>query len=102
MKQEMFGAATIEAALNGLKKYGAMIPTQTAEMAKEKKADIIIGKFTNSKKCFDGYCIRETPENVIKTLMKEFPNEDLSLFKYNVLICRGCKNDKELLKGLGI
>ena len=102
MKQEMFGAATIEAALNGLKNYGAMIPAQTLAMAKEKKADIIIGKFTSSKKCFDGYCIRETPENVIKTLMKEFPNEDLSLFKYNVLICRGCKNDKELLKGLGI
>ena len=101
MKQELFTTATIEAALDNLRKYGAMIPTQTAALAKEKKAGVIISKFTNLPNCFDGYCIRETTKDVIKMLMKEFPNTDISMFKYFVLICTGCKNDQELLKGLG-
>ena len=102
MKRDMFTAATIEAALYGLKKlYGATIPTQTAKYAKEKKADVIISKFTNSPKCFDGYCIRETTKEGIEMLRKEYPNKDTSTFKYCILICTGCKNDDELMKGLG-
>ena len=102
MKRDMFTAATIEAALYGLKKLcGATIPTQTAKYAKEKKADVIIGKFTNSPKCFDGYCIRETTKAGIEMLRKEYPNADASTFKYCVIFCIGCKNDDELMKGLG-
>ena len=102
MKRDMFTAATIEAALYGLKKfYGATIPTQTAKYAKEKKAEVIIGKFTNSPKCFDGYCIRETTKEGIEMLRKEYPNTDTSTFKYCILICKGCKNNNELMKGLG-
>ena len=101
MKRDMFTTATIEAALNSLKKYGAMIPAQTLAMAKEKKADVIISKFTNSPNCFDGYCIRETPKIVIETIMKEYPNEDIRMFKYCILVCIGCKDDDELMKGLG-
>lgn len=101
MKQELFTSATIKAALNALKKLGATIPTETEALANEKKADVIIGKFTNSPKCFDGYCIREAPKNAIEVLRKEFPNEDLRMFKYYVIVCRGCKNDQELMKGLG-
>ena len=102
MKRDMFTAANIEAALYGLKKlYGATIPTQTEAFAKEKKADVIIGKFTNSPYCFDGYCIRETTKEGIEMLRKEYPNKDSSTFKYCILICIGCKNDDELMKGLG-
>lgn len=101
MERDMFTAANIEAALYGLKKlYGATIPTQTAAFAKEKKA-VIIGKFTNSPKCFDGYCIRETTKAGIEMLRKEYPNKDANTFKYCILICTGCKNDNELMKGLG-
>ena len=102
MKQEMFTTATLEAAFHNLKKYGAMIPSALAETAKNKKTDIIIGKFTPLPNCFDGYCIRETPKDVIKMLRKESPNEDICMFKYLVFICKGCKNDYELMKGLGI
>ena len=102
MKRDMFTAATTEAALYGLKKlYGATIPTQTAEYAKEKKADVIIGKFTNSPYCFDGYCIRKTTKAGIEMLRKEYPDADPRTFKYCVIFCIGCKNDQELLKGLG-
>ncbi len=102
MERDMFTAATIEAALYGLEKlYRATIPTKTAEYAKEKKADVIIGKFTLSPYCFDGYCIREATKDVIKMLRKEYPNADPNTFKYCVIICTGCKNDDELMKGLG-
>ena len=100
MKQEMFTTATVEAAFHNLKKYGAMIPSALTETAKGK--DLIIGKFTPLPNCFDGYCIRETPKDVIKMLRKESPNEDTCMFKYLVLVCKGCKNEYELLKGLGI
>lgn len=102
MKEEMFTTATIEAAFNNLKEYGAIIPTGMLALAKEKKAGMIIGKFTQSKNCFDGYCIRETTKEGIKMLRKESPNEDIRIFKYNVLVCTGCKDDYELMKGLGI
>lgn len=101
MKRDVFSSATIKAALNALKQLGATIPTETEALANEKKADVIISKFTNSPKCFDGYCIRETPKNVIEALRKEFPNEDLRMFKYTTLICIDCKDDNELMKGLG-
>ena len=100
MKRDVFSSATIKAALNALKQLGATIPTETEAFAKEKKA-VIIGKFTPSPYCFDGYCIRETPKNVIEALRKEFPNEDLRMFKYTTLICIDCKDDYELMKGLG-
>ena len=100
MKQKMFTTATVEAAFHNLKKYGAMIPSGMAEAVKGK--DLIIGKFTPLSNCFDGYCIRETPKDVIKLLRKESPDEDPCMFKYLVLICKGCKNDYELMKGLGI
>lgn len=100
MKQEMFTTATVEAAFHNLKKYGAMIPSAMAEVSKGK--DLIIGKFTPLKNCFDGYCIRETPKDVIKLLRKESPNENTCMFKYLVIICKGCKNEYELIKGLGI
>lgn len=101
MKRDMFTAATIEAALYGLKKlYGAIIPKEAAAFAKEKKA-VIIGKFTNSPYCFDGYCIRETTKEGIELLRKEYPNKDTCTFKYCILICTDCKNDDELMKGLG-
>ena len=102
MKHEMFTTATVEAAFYNLKKYGAIIPSSMAEVAKDKKAGIIIGKFTPLSNCFDGYCIRETPKDVIKLLRKESPDEDPCMFKYLVSICKGCKNDYELMKGLGI
>ena len=102
MKQEMFTTATVEAAFHNLKKYGAMIPSSMAEVAKDKKAGIIIGKFTPLSNCFDGYCIRETPKDIIKLLRKESPDEDPCMFKYLVFVCKGCKNDYELMKGLGI
>ena len=101
MKRDMFTTATIEAALHSLKEYGAIIPKETAAFAKEKKADVIISKFTQLPNCFDGYCIRETPKILIKTIMREYPNEDIRMFKYCVLVCTGCKNDDELMKGLG-
>ena len=102
MKRDMFTAATIEAALYGLNKlYGATILKETAAFAKEKKADVIIGKFTNSPYCFDGYCIRETTKAGIEMLRKEYPNKDTSTFKYCILISTDCKNDDELMKGLG-
>lgn len=100
MKRDMFSTATIEAALNNLKEYGAIIPKETAAFAKEKKA-VIIGKFTTSPYCFDGYCIRETTKEVIELLRKEYPAVDIRLFKYNVLVCTGCKDHDELMKGLG-
>ena len=100
MKREMFTTATVEAAFHNLKKYGAMIPSALAETAKGK--DLIIGKFTPLPNCFDGYCIRETPKDVIKLLRKESPDEDPCMFKYLVLVCKGCKNEYELIKGLGI
>ena len=102
MKEEMFTTATIEAALHSLKEYGATIPTGMTEFAKKKKAGIIIGKFTQSPYCFDGYCIRETTKEGIKMLRKEYPNTDTRMFKYNVLVCTGCKDEHELIKGLGI
>ena len=102
MKQEMFGTATIEAALRSLKEYGATIPTGIAALAKEKKTGMIVGKFTQSPYCFDGYCIRETTKEGIKMLKKEYPDADMRLFKYNVLVCTGCKDEHELIKGLGI
>ena len=102
MKQEMFTTATIEAALKNLKEYGATIPTSMAAFAKEKKAGMIIGKFTQSPYCFDGYWIRETTKNNIKLLKKEYPNTDTRMFKYCVLVCTGCKDEQELIKGLGI
>ena len=102
MKRDMFTTATLEAALNNLKEYGATIPTQTAALAKKKNAGIIIGKFTNSPYCFDGYCIRETTKDGIKMFRKEYPDADPRLFKYNVLVCTGCKDEHELIKGLGI
>ena len=101
MKQEVFTTATIEAALDNLRKYGATIPKETVALAKEKKADVIISKFTNLPNCFDGYCIRETKKILIKTIMKEYPNEDIRMFKYCVIVCTGCKDDDELMKGLG-
>ena len=101
MKEEMFTTATLEAAFKNLKEYGATNTKALAALAKEKKADVIIGKFTNSPNCFDGYCIRETTKEGIKMLRKESPNEDIRLFKYNVLVCTGCKDDYELMKGLG-
>ena len=102
MKRDMFTAATIEAALYGLKElYGAMIPKETAKYAKEKKAGVIIGKFTNSPYCFDGYCISETTKAGIEVLRKEYPNADPRTFKYCVIFCIGCKDDNELMKGLG-
>ena len=100
MKREMFTTATVEAAFHNLKKYGAMIPSALVETARGK--DLIIGKFTPLPNCFDGYCIRETPKDVIKMLRKEYPNEDTCMFKYSVFVCKGCKNDYELIKGLGI
>lgn len=100
MKQEMFTTATLEAAFYNLKKYGAMIPASVEKAANGK--DLIIGKFTPLANCFDGYCIRETPKDVIKMLRKESPNEDTCMFKYLVFICKGCKNEYELIKGLGI
>lgn len=99
MKREMFTTATVEAAFHNLKKSGAMISSAIAEATKGK--DLIIGKFTPLPNCFDGYCIRETPKDVIKLLRKESPNEDPCMFKYLVLICKGCKNEYELMKGLG-
>ena len=102
MKEEMFTTATIEAAFKNLKEYGATIPTGMAAFAKEKKAGMIIGKFTQEKNCFDGYCIRETTKEGIKMLRKEYPNEHIRMFKYNVLVCTGCKDEHELIKGLGI
>ncbi len=102
MESDMFTTATIEAAFENLKEYGATIPTGMTEFAKKKKADMIIGKFTQSPKCFDGYCIRETTKAGIEMLRKEYPNTDIRMFKYNVLVCTGCKNDNELMKGLGI
>ena len=101
MKRDMFTTATIEAALNNLKEYGAIIPKETAALAKEKKADVIISKFTNLPNCFDGYCIRETTKEGIELLRKEYPNRDTRLFKYCVIFCIGCKDDYELMKGLG-
>ena len=101
MKRDMFTTATIEDALNNLKAFGAMIPTQTAALAKEKNAGVIIGKFTNSPTCFDGYCISETTKPGIELLKKEYPNRDIRLFKYCVIFCIGCKDDYELMKGLG-
>ena len=101
MKRDMFTTATIEDALNNLKNYGAIILKETAAFAKEKKADVIIGKFTPSPNCFDGYCIRETTKEGINLLRKEFPNRDARLFKYCVIFCIGCKDDYELMKGLG-
>ena len=100
MKRDMFTTATIEAALNNLKEYGAIIPKETAAFAKEKKA-VIIGKFTPSPNCFDGYCIRKTTKAGIEMLRKEYPNRDARLFKYCVIFCIGCKDDYELMKGLG-
>ena len=100
MKRDMFTAATLEAALNKLKEYGAIIPKESAALAKEKKA-VIIGKFTNSPKCFDGYCISETTKEGIELLRKEYPKRDPRLFKYCVIFCIGCKDDYELMKGLG-
>lgn len=102
MKKEMFTTATVEAAFHNLKKYGAMITTGMVEAANDKKAGIIIGKFTPLPNCFDGYCIRKTSKDVIKMLIEEYPNEDTRMFKYSVFICKGCKNDYELMKGLGI
>lgn len=101
MKRDMFTTATIEDALNKLKEYGAIIPKETAAFAKEKKADVIVSKFTNSPYCFDGYCISETTKEGIELLRKEYPNRDTRLFKYCVIFCIGCKNDYELMKGLG-
>ena len=101
MKRDMFTTATLEAALNNLKEYGATIPTQTAALAKKKNAGIIIGKFTNSPYCFDGYCITETTKEGIELLRKEYPNRDIRMFKYCVIFCIGCKDDYELMKGLG-
>ena len=66
MKREMFTTATIEAAIKNLREYGAMTPLTLAEVAKKQKTDVIIGKFAPVLKCFDGYCIRETPKEVIK------------------------------------
>ena len=102
MKEEMFTTATIEAAFKNLKEYGATNTKALAEFAKKKKADMIIGKFTNSPKCFDGYCIRETTKAGIEMLRKENPNTDTRMFKYNVLVCIGCKDEQELIKSLGI
>lgn len=101
MKREMFTTATVEDALNTLEEYGAMIPKETAAYAKAKKIGVIIGKFTQQINCFDGYCITETPKDVIKMLRKEAPNEDISSLKYILIVCRGCKNNDELMKGLG-
>ena len=101
MKRDMFTTATIEAALNNLREYGATILTETAAFAKEKHADVIIGKFTNLPNCFDGYCIRETTKPGIELLRKEYPNRDARMFKYCTIICIGCKDDNELMKGLG-
>ena len=101
MKREMFTTATVEDALNTLKEYGAIIPTGIAAYAKKNKTGVIIGKFTQEKNCFDGYCITETPKDVIKMLRKEAPNEDIRLLKYIVIVCIGCKNENELMKGLG-
>ena len=100
MKRDMFTTATIEDALNNLKNYGAIIPKETAAFAKEKKA-VIVGKFIPSPNCFDGYCIRETTKDGIELLRKEYPNRDARLFKYCVIFCIGCKDDYELMKGLG-
>ena len=69
--------------------------------AKEKKADVIIGKFTQSPYCLDGYCIRKSTKNVIELLRKESPNEDPRMFKYFVFVCTDCKDEQELIKGLG-
>jgi hypothetical protein len=102
MKQEMFTTATVEAAFHNLKEYGAMIPPAMAAAAKAKKAGMILGKFTPLPNCFDGYRIMETPKDIIKMLRKESPNEDSRMFKYLVFVCQGCKNDDELMKGLGI
>ena len=102
MKQELFTTATIEAALRNLKEYGATIPTETAAFAKEKNAGMIVGKFTQSPYCFDGYCIRETTKDCIKMLRKEYPNTDIRMFKYCVIVCTGCKDEHELIKGLGL
>lgn len=100
MKKEMFTTATVEAAFHNLKEYGANILPGLAALAKNK--DVIIGKFKPLPNCFDGYCIRETPKAVIKILRKAYPNEDIRVFKYTVIICKGCKNEEHLLKCLGI
>lgn len=100
MKQEMFTTATLEAAFHNLKEYGALIYPALETAAK--KAGMILGKFTPLPNCFDGYRIVETPKDVIKMLRKEYPNEDTRMFKYSVFVCQGCKNDNELMKGLGI
>ena len=102
MKREMFTTATFEAAFNKLREYGAITPSTMAEVAKNKKTDIIIGKFAPVLNCFDGYCITETPKEVIKILKKEYPNVDIRIFKYSIIVCQGCKNDDELMKGLRV
>ena len=102
MKREMFTTATVEAAFNGLREYGVILPTNMAEVAKNKKTDVIIGKFAPVLNCFDGYCISETPKEVIKILKREYPNKDIRIFKYSIIVCQGCKNDNELLKSFGI
>lgn len=100
MKREMFTTATLEAAFNGLREYGAIISQDIEAVTKNK--DVIIGKFAPILNCFDGYCITETPKSAIKILRKAYPNEDIRRFKYSVIVCRGCKNDDELMKGFGI
>ena len=102
MKQQMFTAPTIDAALDELRDLGALITPAIRAAAKDPKFGVILGKFTPNPKCKDGFRIGLTPVECIPMLMAEHPDSKPYWHTYTVFVCTGAKNENELIKGLGL
>lgn len=102
MKQTVFTSPTLDDALTQLRKLGATVTPEIRAMAHAQAYGMILGKFNSKSTCRDGYRIFRTPLDVIPLIKTEHPNTTASDHTYMVIVCTNAKNEKALIKGLGI